>query len=266
MRFTRALVFASAALVTVHATAGAAEPQRVVTPTHETNLLVFPIVGRVVGANGTFFRTDLSILNSTAFPNVLELQFFAANGNTDTPPAARVLVALAPNEHRYLFDVMQKPLSTESGSGALRIVSERPVIAVANIYNDQRARDAGTFGQFVQGQRESQTRTHGVLPMLSNVQDPSGRRANIGWYNDGHSVLNVTFRAHRANGSAAATVTRAIPPGEQRQLAAGQLFSNLEPLENMYVSFTSEGGPLYVYASSIDNTSGDAMFIPAQGD
>ena len=48
------------------------------------------------------------------------------------------------------------------------------------------------------------------------------------------------------------------------QVRLTDLFPSLDSLEDLYVTFTTTSGPLYVYASVVDNKNGDAIFIPVQ--
>jgi hypothetical protein len=225
---------------------------------------VIPVVGRTAGANGTFFRTKVSLTNPSERHSPVVLHYFPSGENGSATPAATFALALAPGEERTFTDAeLLTAFGVAEGTGALRVDSLHPLTVIARVYNDQRATDRGTFSQSVLPREVRETFLNGVLPMLANQQGQSGYRTNVGWFNAGDAAVNVTFRAHRPNGTVLATVVRSVPAGQQLQFGLSSLFPNLEPLDRLYVSFSSTA-PLHVYASVIDNTNGDAIYIPGQ--
>jgi hypothetical protein len=104
--------------------------------------------------------------------------------------------------------------------------------------------------------------------MLANAQAATGAgyRANIGWFNSGPNQVTVTWTARNSRGTIFATATQVVARRESGQTGINDMFPGigLPPLVNLYMSFTTTGGPLYVYASVVDNVNGDGIFIPAQ--
>lgn len=231
-----------------------------------TTDVVFPIVGSVPGANNTFYRTDLSLLNLSGAPAQVVLEYYAAGAGGMTAPTSTATLSLESGEQNSLNGgALQQLLGAADGTGALRVLSTRPIAAIARIYNDQRPVDGGTLSQFVPGLTSEYDRTVGSLPMLANQQSANGYRTNVGWFNAGETTASVTFRLHRSDGTVLETAAvRVIPPGSQQQVPLNQLFPSIEPMDTLYVTFTSVGAPVYVYASVVDNRNGDAIFIPAQ--
>lgn len=227
--------------------------------------VLFPIAGRVVGANNTFYRTDVYLLNLSGASTPVVLEYYASGSAANNAPTATATITVANNEQVNLSgDMLQNTLGIGNGTGALRVVAPGRVIATARIYNDRRSFDGGTLGQFIPALGAEYNRTTGALPMLANEQGLNGYRANIGWFNASTTTATVTFRVHRPNGTVLQTTTLNVPRGQQMQMPIGQIFNTLEPLDQLYVTFTTAGAPLYVYASVVDNTNGDAIFIPAQ--
>lgn len=240
-------------------------------PTFESDATdaVFPIVGRVPGANATFYRTDVALLNRSGESTSVVLEFYPAGSGGNAGPSAIATVALDSDEQEVLTgDELQNLLGLGDGIGALRVISPQHVHAVARIYNDQRTAGHGTFSQFVPAQSGTQNRTSGVLPMLANAQAATGAgyRTNIGWFNAGPNQVTVTWAARNSSGTIFAAATQVVAPRESGQTEINHMFPGigLPPLDNLYMSFTTTGGPLYVYASVVDNVNGDGIFIPAQ--
>lgn len=230
---------------------------------------VFPIVGRVPGANATFYRTDVALLNRSGESTSVVLEFYPAGVGGNSGPSAIATVALDNDEQEVLIgDALQNLLGLGDGLGALRVISPRQVHALARIYNDQRTIGGGTLSQFVPSQSGTQNRTSGVLPMLANAQAATGAgyRTNIGWFNSGPNQVTVTWTARNTSGTILAAATQVIAPLASGQAGINEMFPGigLPPMDSLYVRFSTTGGPLYVYASVVDNVNGDGIFIPAQ--
>lgn len=237
------------------------------TTSEEMTRAVLPIVGKVEGLDGTRWDTEIRLLNLSGAATDVTLEFFPAGpGGHDAPRLTRNLT-VDDGEHLALSGWASVfPGAGEAGLGAMRVVSTRAIVTVARIYNDQRAIGNGTYGQFVPAQRIG-TRVSGALPMLANSRGPGGFRTNIGWFNDSGSSVSAKFRAYVPGGTpgtAVATAVRSIASYSQSQESLNELFPDLESYDNLYVTWESTNGPLYVYASVIDNVTGDPIFIPAQ--
>jgi hypothetical protein len=233
--------------------------------------LVFtiPVMGSATGQNNTSFRSDLSITNSSAFSVPVTIDFFEAGGAAKTGPTGSVQLTLAAGEQRTVADIVKTLFNRDPGTGAIRVTASRPISVVGRIFNDT---PNGTFGQFIRGAEDAERRSSGVLPALKNTPSipNTGFRTNIGWFNPNTTDLNVTFTARALDGMVLDTATVLIPALTQSQLALNQLFDGLDFSIDTYVTFTSVNTasppvatPLFVYASVIDNITGDAIFIPA---
>jgi hypothetical protein len=227
---------------------------------------VFPVVGTGPGADDSFWDTNITLLNLSGADANVVLEFFEASPEGRTEPTVTRQMLLENEEQSSLTMTL---LAIPPGFGAMRVLSTQPIIAVARIFNEP-AGEEGALGQFVPALTPSAERMTGALPMLSNVHPLAGygSRSNIGWFNEGDTPVLVTFEFHRPGGAGPGTVigaaTRQVEPRSQQQVRLNDLVSHLEPEQNLYVIFTTEGGSLYVYASRIDNISGDPVFIPAQ--
>jgi hypothetical protein len=228
--------------------------------------LTLPVVARVPGAAGTSYRSDLRLVNQTGAAAPVLVQFYTGGGVANSAPAHTETITLAVGEQRAIDDIVSTLFHVENGSGALQLFAPRGVIAVARIYNDQRAAGQGTFGQFEPGVDDTvASRSHGVLPGLSSSPIGSGPyRTNIGFFNASNSTAAVALRAHGPDGAVLATTTIAVPAFGQSQSGVTALFPSLGTRENFYVTYNTDTPTVYVYASVIDNVNGDAIFIHAQ--
>lgn len=230
--------------------------------------LVFPVVGRVAGAAGAEYRADVRLVNLSGLAADVLLEYYAAGTVANAAPTATANITIAPGEQELLDNVVKTVFNVDSGTGAMRVISSRPITGTARIYNDQRTAGRGTFGQFTLAGTDASATNRGLLPMLSNqpVSSGAGSRTNIGWFNHETTLANVTFRAHdNATGAVIATSAPiAIPSMSQFQVPITALFPTLANMDNLYVTFDSDNRALFVYASVADNVNGDAIFIPAQ--
>ena len=226
-----------------------------------------PIVGKVAGAAGTNFVTDLRIINSGAAAATVTLDFFAASQAGQTGPTVTRTVSVNPSEQEVLDDLIAATLQT-TGLGGLRITSPQPVTVSARVINDLRSANLGTTGFAFSGLTIEDADTAGTLSFLSQASVPdintgTGFRTNIGYFNPNSSPVTATFTARRTtDGAALGANTVTIPGFSQFQQGAFQLLSAVpagdQVQSNFYVTWTSSG-PLFVYGSVVDNRTGDSV-------
>lgn len=223
-----------------------------------------PIVGSAAGQNGTSFRSDLFVTNHSAFAATVKVDYYASSATANTGATATANVTVAAGEQKAYRDVLSSLFSVSSGTGALRLSASRPISVVANVYNDQRAADRGTFGQLVRASEESERRTGGVLPALSNIpaSTADGARSNLGFFNPGTSDSTVTLTARSAAGASLGTAMLVIPALAHQQGGLSAIFPGLASTDEVYVTFTATSS-IFAYASVVDNKSGDGWYVPA---
>ena len=217
-----------------------------------------PVIGKVKGQAGTNFVTDMRILNNGGAVATVTLEYFAQSPSGHTAPTTTKTVTAGPGAQEVLDDVMTGTLAVADGLGAVRITSDQNVLVTARIINDLRGESKGTAGFAYDATAEG--RTSGSLEFLSNN---ASFRTNIGFFNPSSSPVTATFVARRADGSILGTNTVNIPGYAMSHQAAFGLISNVSEAnrtqDDFFVTWTS-AGPLHVYASVTDNTTGDAVF------
>ena len=222
-----------------------------------------PVVGSAAGLNGTSFKSDLILTNNSAFATTVTIEFFRSSATAGTGATGSVDITLAPGEQRVIRNVVSTQFNA-TGTGALRITSSRPVSAIANVYNDQVSVGRGTFGQLIRAYDETERRNAGFLPALSNINSAtnSGARTNIGFFNPGSTDVTVTLTARSATGTTLATGTKVVPAFSHQQVGLPEIFPTLGATAEVYVSYTATS-TIFVYASVVDNVSGDGYYVPA---
>jgi hypothetical protein len=229
----------------------------------------FPVVGKVGGAAGTNFVTDVRIINRGTTDATVTLDFFQQSATAHTSPTSSRIITVAPGEQRVINDVIGF-LGT-SGLGGLRVSSTGTVDVLARVINDLRATNEGTAGFAVSSRALADATTSGTLGFLttSSAADINARigfRTNIGYFNPTDRTVTATFTARRSeDGSVIGSRTITIPAFGFAQQGAFDLISEVAPgdlaQENFYVTWTSTGGPLFVYAAIVDNRTGDSVMV-----
>lgn len=103
-----------------------------------------PVVGKVTGAAGTNFVTDVRIVNESSMMATVVLDYFQQSEAGHTSPTATTTITVAPGEQRVINDIIG--FLGSSGLGALRVTSTQNVDVLARVLNDLRGMGQGTAG------------------------------------------------------------------------------------------------------------------------
>jgi hypothetical protein len=228
-----------------------------------------PVVGKVAGAAGTNFVTDVRIINRGTSAAQVTLDFFQASATALTAPTATTTITVAPGEQRVLDDVVG--MLNSSGLGALRVTSTSNVDVLARVLNDLRSTSQGTAGFAVNAGSLAGTRTSGALGFLStssvaDINARTGFRTNIGYFNPTGATVTATFTAHNnATGAVLGSRVITIPAFSFAQQGAFELINTVaagdQVQPNFYVTWSTTGGPLIVYGAVVDNRTGDTVLV-----
>lgn len=228
-----------------------------------------PVVGKVAGAAGTNFVTDVRIINRGSSAAQVTLDFFQASPTGQASPTATTTITVAPGEQRVLDDIIGT--MNASGLGGLRITSAANVDVLARILNDLRSTNQGTAGFAVNASSLAGARTSGTLGFLStssiaDINARTGFRTNIGYFNPTSAPVTATFTAHNnANGAVLGSRVITIPAFSFAQQGAFELINTVpagdQVQPNFYVTWSTQGGPLLVYGAVVDNRTGDTVLV-----
>jgi hypothetical protein len=222
---------------------------------------------RSPGALGTSWRTALQLANDGAQAQVVELTFVPAVD----PSLARTKSATIEQGGLFAHDDVMAWMGVPEDQtfGWLRVESDRPFTGWGRIYNDAAS---GTFGQYVPLEESSPA----AAVMLKSALAPSRTARQI--FPVSHTAERRTnFGVAEVSGKAATLRMKFADPSgaflgvhERRIEAFGSqvLFDLLAPwsgVEGLRVEVEVEGeGDLRVYASTVENSNGDAVYIPAE--
>jgi hypothetical protein len=137
--------------------------------------VVVPMIGRLPGANGTIWRTDLFIANAGG------TQFVTLAFHPTGLEPIFIPLSLQPNSSVSFRDVVKETFGLENGAGLLVVRADESfnpparIEARAQVYNIGSA--VGEFGQAVPGIVLSQLGDEAFVHGLSGIE---GNRLNVG--------------------------------------------------------------------------------------
>jgi PKD repeat protein len=217
-------------------------------PAPSNGALVLPAVGRAPGANGTFWRSDVTLFNPNSDAMTITLRY---NGTNRT-------LSLGARDTEVLDDILSS-YGLTAGSGALSVswtASTGPVVT-SRTYTS--VETGGTFGQSIDPIAELTGTAY--VPGLRN---DSAFRSNLGFVNGGNESETFTVIALSPFGSELARTTITLAAREQRQDSVSSLFPNVNASSFTLSVEGDANAQLFVYGSMVDNKSGDPVFFAGQ--
>ncbi len=202
-----------------------------------------PVVGRAPGANGTFWRSDVTFFNPTTARMILSLAY---GGSSKT-------LILEGGQTRVYDDVLSA-FGQTAGSGRLEVswTSISGPVVTSRTYTT--VESGGTYGQSIDP--VAQFANEVFVPGLRN---DASYRTNVGFVNGGGETETFTVIALSAPGIEVGRATLTLAPGAQSQSALASLFPGANGIFTVQVQ--GDGNALlFAYGSMIDNRSGDPVF------
>lgn len=223
-----------------------------------TSRVVIPAVGRAPGIGGTYWRSDVTVVNVNGSATTVKWRYLPAGGNNAA--TAWSTLSLAAGETRVLRDVAAM-FGVTSGQGALEFSVDGAGAPVVTSRTYTSTVDGGTYGQSIDP--VTAYRSDAYVPGLRN---DAGYRSNVGFFNNSDGQNGATVRL-LANGQQIATAFVTIPAHAPVQSSLAALFPNvnLALYSNLTLHAHTDGGAiLFAYGSVVDNASGDPVFFAAQ--
>lgn len=215
-------------------------------PAETGGSLTIPVVGRATGANGTFWRSDLTFFNTSPNAVTLTLRY---NGATKS-------VFVGGSDTAVVDDVMSE-FGLTSSSGALQVTwsaSSGPVVT-SRTYTS--VATGGTFGQSIDPVASFASRV--FVPGLRN---DGSYRSNVGFVNGGSEAETFNVILLSPSGTELARKAVTLSPGQQTQTSVTGLFPNTSLPSGFTMQVEGDGNAkLFAYGSMVDNASGDPVFF-----
>jgi subtilisin-like proprotein convertase family protein len=222
------------------------------------------------GNNDTFFKTNLHVTNVGASPVTVTVSLIPRIV-TGTPAAPRVYT-LAPGQTIEKADV----LSTEFGlldpsAAGLRIHPSGPAQLVVSTRTFVE-KFGGTFGFYIPGLQTTHATSIGLgtgrvaAIQLDQSSAATGSRSNFGVAEIGGADVLVRVTAKSGEtGAALGVKSYFVSANTSFQASVTDIIGAGAFATNVYLQFELEGGAgkILAYGVAVDNTSGDAIYVPA---
>ena len=209
---------------------------------------------RKAGAEGTKWRTRLALFNRDLTEATVEVFFHGAESSLSTT------ISIPPGEQVVIDDIVGT--IGAQGTGSLEIVSNVKLVVGSRTYNDQGG--SGTVGQFAEGLLSVGGVNEGARGWLTMLEETTAFRTNIGYTNTGSEPATVIVTLFDGTGAEVASFEVTIEAGMNVQ--ENQPYSNLGGRDDITAGYASvkvvSGTGVLVYATVIDNLTGDPMAIP----
>ncbi len=229
----------------------------------ESHFLV-AVVARTPGSNQTVWRSEVSILNPETFDQKLTFRYVPSNGQLMS-----VRKKLGAGEVFSSEDVIEDLFpSAANGAGSLHILAQKGLVVNSRTYN--LLPDDSTVGQAIPGLADGDMARPTEIWMLDSLKQTKDFRCNMGFseFEGSDATVNVVlFDTDGASLFYLASKQYDVPAFGQFQV--NKVFRDMGLTSNFreaisFVSVTSKGGALYVYASIVDNAVGDGTTILAK--
>jgi subtilisin family serine protease len=222
------------------------------------------------GNNDTFFKTNLYVTNVGASPVTFTLSLIPRLlTGVPAPPA---VIVLAPGQTTEKLDVLNTQFGLQDPSAAgLRIHPTGPAQLVVSTRTFVE-KFGGTFGFYIPGLSASSSGVIGLgtgrvaAIQLDQSSAATGSRSNFGMAEIGGAdvLVHVTVKS---GDTAAALGAKSyfVPANTSFQTSVTDIIGAGAFEENVYLQFELEGGAgkILAYGVAVDNTSGDAIYVPA---
>jgi hypothetical protein len=223
-----------------------------------------PAAASAPGVGDSFFVTDVRIFNPDPDETITVHLAFLVRGENNTG-ASEVPVEVPPRGSVALDDILATVFDIE-GAGGIRLRSDRLFHASSRTYN--LGGDAGTFGQFIPGSSPEEALTNGILLSVTNDPAAVGSRANVGFANPTSGSVTVEVRVFdNETDELLGSRNRNLPPLAVQQI--NDVFAWVGFSDRVTVNATVEfeaTAPVLAYASVIDNTSDDPIYVLPSAD
>jgi PKD repeat protein len=208
--------------------------------------LTVPVVGRANGANGTFWRSDVSFFNPTSSRLTLSMRY---GGSTKT-------LALDRNETFVLADVLSKfGLSAGGGTFAVSWSGNNGPVVTSRTYTS--VESGGTYGQSI-----DPVAAFGSVLHVPGLRNDASYRTNVGFVNGGNNTETFAVTLLSPSGSEIATTAVTLDAKASMQNSVTGLFPDITSFGNFTLMIRGNAGAqLFAYGSMIDNASGDPVFF-----
>lgn len=221
-----------------------------------------PSVAHASGAGGSQWRTNVAAVNPGTRAAALTLTFAQYESGGTPLVRAATLAGGATVEWQDILVSLFGVADSAKVKGTVRIDADLPLVITSRTYNQT---SSGTYGQYYPALTAAAAVTPGQPGVLAQLKRTPAFRANLGIQALGPDPATVTLRARNAAGAPIGTpVTRTVQAGRYWQADDffGPAHANTgdQPIASVTAEVTA--GTAWIYASVVDNATGDPTTLP----
>src|SRR5262249_39282608 len=227
--------------------------------------VTIPVAASIHGANNTFFHSDVWLFNrSFTSQNSVTLTYHCFGGGGCGAPQQ---VLLNPRQAKLIVDIIGTLFNAPETGGAIDLSWDSfngSVTARSRLFTPTSPPSYG-FGVPAMPAGSATSRAAFVGIAGSGASLASGFRSNAGAYNPNPVPVTVTFTLY--DGSTGAQIgspfIRVWAPFEAAQVSnlTASLGAPGVVTTNAVLVAVSSGGDVFFYAATVDNLSGDSLWI-----
>jgi hypothetical protein len=220
---------------------------------------IVPAVAHSPGERGTFWTSDVAIINTSTVNADLTFEYLPENTDNSDGGLFHDDLRLRPQHTVLLRDVADTIFGVRNGKGVLRVRSNARIVVTSRIYTDERM---GTIGHGLRTVSDDALTLD--TKVLTGVRMKKGFRSNVGVVS-GEAPASVRLQLRDQNGVLRAEKYREVPPRSMRQWSVDKLFGvaaskELDPVGSVVVEADAD---FFAYLVTIDNSSQDpVMLVP----
>ncbi len=222
-----------------------------------------PVASHNPGRNNSQWRSDLGLLNIGAATANLQVRFHGTDGDASE---SGYLTAMVP---AIITDVVGQ--LGGSGSGALEILSDQPLVVTARTYNlvasDRDCYPNGTQGQDYPAVLSSGGLVAGQSAFLGGLtENAASYRCNIGLVNTGTASATVVVELFDGTGTKLTDYTMSLAPAEWKQETQPFLSkAGQTAMDRGFAKVTVQSGwGVFAFASVVDAITNDPTTVTMQ--
>ena len=219
-----------------------------------------PVVANLSGKKGTFWRSDVQILNPGDTPTSIVMQLYPeiVNGTPSFEPRVSDSIPIAAGGQLVLTNILQSKFGLINVKGALMIYSTdgTPLVLASRTYTNG---PSGTYGQDV-----SSILVAGSA-WVAGIENDSAYRTNLGIFWPWDEPVQFTVNIYTLDGQPAGSGQITFTEAGLQQMGLDAFGVGVLPAGYIVITCSDAQVLWYAYGTTVDQQSGDAVYRPARG-
>lgn len=219
-----------------------------------------PVVANLPGKNGTFWRSDVSILNVSGQDTSVQMVLYPEirNGEATFETKTSDPIPVPADQQVVLTNIVQSQFGLLDKKGALMIfsVDGKPLVLASRTYTNG---EQGSFGQDVNSVLVSDR------AWVSGVENDSLFRTNVGIFWPWDQSVQFTLTVYDSQGNQAGGGTFTFTQAGLQQRGVDTLGVGTLPSGWIVITCSDSQAIWYAYGTTVDQSTGDSVYRAAQG-